>query len=232
MDKLERYLANQPTHLTEDTSRLRREIAYMRIKDAIQHADLEPGEPLSETRLSRSLGISRTPIREALRRLAQEGLVEVIPGRAVTVASHSMQGVMDVVHIRYILEPELTRLAVDAISADDLARLTEAMEKMEAAVDSGDQLAWSKADTDFHEILSAACPNKLLGELIVQMRNRVHYLANVDSQTNPARLAACTREHREIVDAFIDRDAERASQVTRAHIEKLRQSLFTRLSYG
>lgn len=232
MDDLDRYFANQPAYLTDDTSHLRREIAYMRIKDAIQHADVEPGQPLSETRLSKLLGISRTPVREALRRLAQEGLVEVIPGRAVTVAFHSMQDVMDVVHIRYLLEPEMARLTVDAITNDDLTCLVEAMEKMEAAIENSDLMVWSKADTDFHEILSAACPNKLLGELIVQMRNRVHHLANVDSHTNPARLAACTVEHREIVDAFVDGDAERASQVTRAHIEKLRQSLFKRLSYG
>jgi GntR family transcriptional regulator, rspAB operon transcriptional repressor len=232
MDKLERYFASQPPELSQDSSRLRREIAYERIKDAIQHADLQPGEPLSETRLSRSLGISRTPIREALQQLAQEGLVQLIPGRAVTVATHSVQNVLDVVHIRYILEPELVRLAAEAVSDADLARLAGAMERMEAAIAESDLLAWSRADTEFHEILGAACPNKLLGEFIVQMRNRVHYLANVDSQTNPARLAACTVEHREIVDAVLARDAERAAEVTRVHIEKLRQSLFGRLSYG
>ena len=66
MDRLEEYLAEQPEQLTNSATLLRREIAYERLKDALQHAELEPGEVLSETRLSKALGISRTPVREAL----------------------------------------------------------------------------------------------------------------------------------------------------------------------
>ena len=103
MNKLEHYLANQPDQLTDNPSLLRREIAYERLKDALQHADLEPGEVLSEPRLSLALGISRTPVREAIQQLSQEGLVQVIPGRAVTVASPSVRSVLDVVHMRLLL---------------------------------------------------------------------------------------------------------------------------------
>ena len=71
MDKLNSYLETQPNRMTDDSSRLRREIAYERLKDAIQHAELEPGEPLSETRLSKMLGISRTPVREALQQWSE-----------------------------------------------------------------------------------------------------------------------------------------------------------------
>ena len=94
-----------------DSSVLLRDIAYERIKDAIRLSRLQPGQPLSETRLSRELGISRTPVREALQLLAQEGLVQVIPGRAVSVAAPSVQEVMDAIHVRLLLEPEVTRLA-------------------------------------------------------------------------------------------------------------------------
>ena len=99
-----------------DSSVLLRDIAYERIKDAIRLSRLQPGQPLSETRLSRELGISRTPVREALQLLAQEGLVQVIPGRAVTVAAPSVQEVMDAIHVRLLLEPEVTRLAAKHIS--------------------------------------------------------------------------------------------------------------------
>jgi DNA-binding GntR family transcriptional regulator len=70
-----------------------------------------------------------------------------------------------------------------------------------------------------------------LGEIVVQMRNRAHHLANIDSQTNPARLEACTAEHRTLVDRIVARDAEGAAKAMRHHIEKLRESLFTRLTY-
>ena len=231
MDRLERYLADQPELLTNSPTLLRREIAYERLKDALQHAELEPGQVLSETRLSRALGISRTPVREALQQLAQEGLVQVIPGRAVTVAAPSVRSVMDVVHLRLLLEPELVRLATDAISLDQARELSGAVDTMESACQAGDQLSWSRADTVFHDLLGQACPNELLGEVVIQMRNRAHHLANVDSQTNPARLTACTAEHRQIADRISARDAEGASQAVREHIEKLRESLFSRLSY-
>ena len=232
MDKLETYLANQPDQLTEASSRLRREIAYDRLKDAIQHADLDPGKPLSETRLSQLLGISRTPVREALQQLAQEGLVEVIPGRAVTVAAPSVQSVLDVVHMRLLLEPESVRLAADSLTPTDIDKLNEIIQRMEEACSSGNRVDWSKADTLYHEILTKACPNRMLGEIVVQMRNRTHHLANIDLHTNPARLAECTSEHRVIVDRIESKDSDGAGDAMRHHIEKLRESLFTRLSYS
>lgn len=231
MEKLEQYLANQPKQLTDNPSMLRREIAYERLKDALQHADLEPGQVLSETRISRSLGISRTPVREALQQLSQEGLVQVIPGRAVTVAAPSLRSIMDVVHMRSLLEPELVRLATEVVSRSDIGSLAATVSVMEQACLDDDQEGWSRADTHFHVILGGACPNELLADIVIQMRNRAHHLANIDSQTNPARLAACTAEHRQIFEAISARDAEAAAAVTREHIEKLRQSLFTRLSY-
>ena len=232
MDKLEAYLAEQPAELIDSATRLRRDVAYDRLKDAIQHAELEPGQLLSETNLSRLLGISRTPVREALHQLAQEGLVQIIPGRAVTIASPSAQAVLDVVHMRILLEPESVRLVADSISDGNIDKLRDIVKRMEMACSDGDRVTWSKADTEFHEIITEACPNKLLGDTVAQMRNRTHHLANIDSQTNPARLAECTNEHQEIVSMLSARDADGAEIATRQHVEKLRESLFTRLSYG
>lgn len=232
MDELERYLTTHAAPTDGSSHRLLREVAYERLKDAIRHADLQPGYPLSESHLSRLLGISRTPVREALQQLAQEGLVQIIPGRAVTVAAHSVQEVLNVVHMRSLLEPELVRLVTDAISEADLRTLWQALKEMEAAIERDDQEAWSIADSLYHETIGNACPNDLLGEMTMQMRNRVHYLANIDSQTNPARLAACTREHREIVEAIAARDAQVAEAAMRRHIDRLRQSLFNRLSFS
>jgi DNA-binding GntR family transcriptional regulator len=232
MDELERYLSNHAVPSEDGPNpRLLREIAYERLKDAIRHADLRPGEPLPESRLSKLLGISRTPVREALQQLAQEGLVQIIPGRAVTVAAHSVQEVLNVVHLRSLLEPELVRLAAETIAGQALDDLWQSLADMETAIENDDREGWSKADTRYHEILGEACPNELLSEMTLQMRNRVHHLAVVDSQTNPSRLAACTREHREIVEAIGAKDPQSAEVAMRQHIDKLRMSLFNRLSY-
>jgi len=232
MDRLERYLNDQTGPLSENPDILRREIAYERLKDALQHADLEAGDVLSENRLSKALGISRTPVREALHQLAQEGLVQVIPGRAVTVASPSVRSVMNVVHIRLLLEPELVRLAADFLSDSELHELGEVVDTMDRACLIDDHQLWSRTDTRFHKIVAGACPNGLLAEVVIQMRNRAHHLASIDSQTNPNRLKECTAEHREIVDCLVDHDGDGAADATRNHIGILRESLFSRLSYG
>ena len=123
MDELERYLTDNQAEFPEGNSRLLREVAYERLKDAISHAELSPGEPLSENKISKVLGISRTPVREALQMLSQEGLVEIIPGRAVRIASRSFRDVLDVLHLRQLLEPELARLAAESMSPKQLETL-------------------------------------------------------------------------------------------------------------
>lgn len=232
MDQLERYLKeHQVEPVNNDSSRLLREVAYDRLKDAIRYADLTPGEPLSENRISRALGISRTPVREALQLLAQEGLIEVIPGRAVTIASRSIREVLDVLHIRLLLEPELIRLSTEAISDTQLETLWDSLLKMEQALEDEDRAAWSKADTVWHEVLSEACPNKLLGEHVLQMRNRIHRYANVDHKLKFEQLRNGTTEHRVIVEAITEKNPQKAELLMRQHIENLRNNLFNQLVY-
>ncbi len=232
MDDIERYLLkNKDENFGDGSPRLLRELAYVRLKDAIRYANLQPGAPLSETRISKALGISRTPVREAMQLLAQEGLVEIIPGRAITVASRSIREVLEVIHIRLLLEPELTRLAAESITPDQLATLWNSLKKMEKAVENVDRPAWSKADTVWHEILSEACPNSLLGEMVLQMRNRIHRYANIDHKLEIAQLRNGTAEHRLIVEAIDANDAQLAESHTRTHLENLRANLFNQLVY-
>lgn len=228
MDQLEKYLI-ETGRVQEGDSRLLREVAYERLRDAITYTRLDPGTPLAETRISKALNISRTPIREALHRLAQEGLVQIIPGRAITVAAPTVQEVLDAIHVRELLEPELVRLAATALPGPARTTLQKTMEDMEKAVAARDRLAWSKADTIFHETLSHHCPNKLLGQFVLQARNRVHYVVT-DDQTTDARLKECTREHRQVVEAIINGDSETAEQLLSEHLKQLRHSIFKRLA--
>ena len=209
---------------------LLREVAYERLKDAIRHGELLPGEPISETRLSEALQISRTPVREALQQLAQEGLVQIQPNRAVTVASLSMQEVLNILHVRTLLEPEIVRLVAESVSARTLETLWGCIETMETAAAASDRPLWSKTDTVLHETITEVCPNALLGQLGLQMRNRLQLLAT-DSQTSSARLVACTEEHRVIIAAIARRDGRAAEEAMRAHLVKLRDSFFMRLVY-
>ncbi len=230
MDNLESYLTQQ--EYTNDSPRRRlRDTAYERLKDAIRHAALQPGQPLSETYISKILGISRTPVREALQQLAQEGLLQIIPGRAVTIAAPSVQNVLNVIHVRSLLEPEVVRLVAETASAETVQKLWAAQAKLEQAVEQSDRAAWSKVDTDWHETLSQACPNALLAELTLQMRNRAHYVS-VDNQTTQTRMLDCTTEHRRVIEAIAAGDAPAAEQAMRQHVHELRESMFRRLTRG
>ena len=227
MDKIEHYISEQGL-VGETDSRLLREIAYDRIQDAIKNAGVQPGDPLSETRLSKALGISRTPIREALQRLAREGLLQIIPGRAITVAAPSMQEVLDAVHVRELLEPEVVRLAAEALSAQARETLRNLTEEMEQAAAAGDRPAWSRADIKWHEILCASCPNQLLGELVIQTRNRMYHKGS-DDHVSDQYLIEGTREHKQVIDAVLVGDGEQAEQLMRKHIRQLRENMFKRL---
>lgn len=227
MDKLEQYLAEMG-HIIESDSRLLRQIAYERLHEAIKHAQLEPGEPLSETRISRALGISRTPVREALQQLVQEGLLQVIPGRAITVAAPSIQEVLDALHVRELLEPELVRLAAEAMYEEELKTLQELTEEMERAARAGDRPAWSKADIKWHETLCNGCPNRLLGQMVLQARNRI-YNKIADEHVTNQYLIEGTLEHKQIVDALAAHDGKRVEQLMLEHIRNVRENMFNRL---
>lgn len=230
VEDLALFLAEQAEQTTPGGSVLLRDVAYERIKDAIRHGALQPGEPLSETRLSRLLGISRTPVREALQGLAQEGLVQIIPGRAITVAAPSIDDALNAIQVRAILEPVVVRQATDAIQPAQLERLWQALRAMEAAAVDGDRATWTNADTRFHEIISMACPNRLLGDMSLQVRNRMSYVA-IDTKTSSERLVQCTAEHRAVVECMAMRDAAGAEQAMREHIKMLWESTFRRFHH-
>ena len=232
MDEIERFLIIHKSDYPASDSRLLREVAYDRLKDALRHANVPPGEPLSENRISKLLGISRTPVREALQMLSQEGLVEISPGRGVTVAARSFREILDVLFIRLIIEPELTRLAAENMPPEQIASLWKCLQTMEQAVEEGDRQAWSIADTAWHEILSDACPNQLLGELVLQMRNRIHRYASIDHNLRLKQLRNGTAEHRVIVEAIAAGDAQAAQAAMHDHLESLRKNLFDHLIYN
>lgn len=209
---------------------LLREIAYQKLLDAIQVGEYKPGESLNEIRLSEKLQISRTPVRAALHQLVLEGLVKNIPNRAMTVAEPTVQDVMNALHIRSLIDPEIARLVAGAASDSDVHKLETIVTELGTAAAEDDRTRWSRVDTAFHETMTEACPNQLLGQLGLQMRNRMHLVA-IDKQTSNERLIACTEEHAVVVEAIAARDADQAKETMLVHIQRLRESFFARFSH-
>ena len=154
----------------------------------------------------------------------------IIPGRAITVASPSIDDALNAIQVRSILEPAVVRLSTESMQAGQLERLWQVVLTMEEAAQHNDRAAWTDADTKFHEMISAACPNRLLGEMSLQIRNRMSYVA-IDTRTSPERLAECTAEHRIVVERMAARDAPGAEQAMREHIKMLWESTFRRFHH-
>ena len=230
MNELESYLIEHGMSGDVDSTRLLRDTAYERLRDAIRFSELPGGELLSEVRLSKILGISRTPIREALQQLAQEGLIEIIPGRAVIVPQLTLQDIRDVVHVRALLEPELARMVARAAALEAVETLQGVCSAMDAAATRDDRVAWSRADTRFHETLCDSCANQLLAKTVRQLVNRTHRVAT-SSKTTQARLIACTREHQAVVGAIAASDPEAAHRTMAEHIRLMQGNLLNEFGW-
>lgn len=226
MDKLEKYLVDNGP-ITNSRTRLLREVVYDRLYDGIRNTHLQPGDALSEPRISKALGISRTPVREALHLLTQEGMLEVIPGRAILIASPSTQKIFDALQLRELLEPEMMKLVAETMSLENQQSLQELTQKMEHAAQIGDRPSWSKTDNQWHEIISRSCPNQLLGDLVLQTRNRIFIIASDENVTDQFLIDG-TAEHRKIVDAIIERDGEKAKHLVLDHLRNLRADMIKR----
>lgn len=224
--RLEQYLLDhQPNYSGEKM--LLSEMAYRRLYDALRNVDLEPGEALSTVWLSKILGISRTPIRDALQQLAANDLVQIIQGQAVTISARSPQEVYDALHVRELLEPECLRLCATGMSQQSKKRLQELMDMMVSAARIEDRSSWSKADQEWHEILCNDCPNKLLGQMVLQARHRMYHRGS-DEDVTAQYLVQGTQEHRRIQEAIAVEDGEQAAALMRAHLDELKENIFKR----
>lgn len=226
--KLAVYLASEPPPKVEEEALLS-DVAYNRLLDALRHGGFRPGDNLSTNRISQLLGISRTPVTQAVRRLAQEGIIQIIPGHSISVAAPSFQEALDSVDVRMLLEPSLAARSAGKLPPEAQAKLLNTLELMEQAARVDERGAWSKADTVYHEILVTYCPNGYLGDLVMQSRNRVLRTVT-DQYTSQQYIIDGTAEHRHIAEAIIDGDSQRAEALMLAHIQNVRKNLLRRYS--
>lgn len=180
---------------------------------------LRPRQHLVETRLAGALGVSRQPVRDALRRLHREGWVEFQPNGGAFVRVPSTHEVDELLAVRALLEVEAARLAARRASQQQLARLLGICGDGEAAVRASDTERFSAANYGFHAALADFAGNRVLLQLwrVVAQRARWHYHKVV-----PVRMRDSCAEHREIAQAIAARDEGRAAGAARVHIERTR----------
>jgi DNA-binding GntR family transcriptional regulator len=196
-----------------------RDIVFENLREAILEGKLEPGQRLMEVQLAEQLGVSRTPVREAIRKLELEGLVIMLPRKGAYVANVSLKDIIDVLEIRASLEGLAAFLAAERISDEDILKLkTIAEEFKQSLIDDEDIDTQLKRDIEFHECIFNATNNKKLVQLINSIWEQVHrfrvtYLSDIDMSLK------IIEEHQNILDAISKRDPELAQKYAIEHIE-------------
>jgi DNA-binding GntR family transcriptional regulator len=195
-------------------------LAYARVRELILSGDLAPGTVLAQASLAARIGMSTTPLREGLRRLAQEGLVDLDAHRDARVRPLDAGEARDLLELRRTLDPMAAALAAERRTADDLAALASALDGLEALPDDPTP-AQLDSHYRFHAAIHAASHNSLLvgileGLWVKTDRYRRHALA--DGRTAEERDARAT-EHRQLYDTVRDGDAESAAELMRRHVE-------------
>jgi DNA-binding GntR family transcriptional regulator len=201
--------------------------AYNHLESAILTGKLKPRERLVETDLAERMKMSRTPIREALRRLEERGMVRILPRRGAVVSDLSPSEVENIYAVRGHLEVLASRLAAQRISGQALARVA-GMEAAHAKLVHGrDVRVLMLANDRFHDAIYAAAENPCLVELIQQLRRQVH-VVRFNAWALPERIARSLAEHRRMVESLEVRDGDGLAELTQAHIQVAKD---TYLSY-
>ena len=195
-----------------------RDVVFKTLRQAILKGELLPGERLMEIKLAKKLGVSRTPIREAIRKLELEGLVIMIPRRGAEVAGITGKSLRNVLEVRKALEELAIELACERMTESDIEELEKSMERFKKAVDKGDPMNIAKADEEYHDIIFQSTDNDklmlLVGNLREQMyRYRLEYVKDADKRS------LLVTEHEHILNAIKARNVESAREYIREHIE-------------
>jgi len=193
---------------------------YRILKTEIIKGSLKPGNKLLGSEIAKQLGVSRTPIREALRELAAEGFVKMTPNQGIIVNNSSIEEIQEFLQIRSVLEGLAARLAAGMINKKEIKELEKYQEQMEHYAKKDDNLAFSEIDARFHELILCISGNIKL----IQIRKNVSDLAHgyrKRSLSIPGRLKCSLKEHREILEALKRKNAEQADKLSQRHIENV-----------
>ena len=205
--------------MTRDSQKTLSEKTADKIRELIHKDLLEGGEKLNEMTLCEQLGVSRTPLREALRALSAEGLVEIHRNRGAFVADISIEELRHSFEVMSILEGSCARLAAERLTNADLEALENLHAKLEEHYRDNDPHAYVKHNQCYHEFIQEKTGNPVLSRIVSELRGRIQ-LHRFRQIYRPGRLDRSMDEHRGLMEAFRAREGERAEKLMRLHLKK------------
>jgi len=203
---------------------------YEIMKDRILSAELPPGTRLKDNELARTFGVSNTPIREAMRELEKDGLIETIPYRGRFVKEMSIEETREVYDVRVALEALAARLAVTRITEPQLEEMEEAVKEYAIASERDDITAGLEADLAFHDLIVQASGNSTLLQIVRDLANRIQVLRQLDK--GKMRRKQSLKDHKAILQALKEGDGEKAEVQVCRHIARGKENVIKLLMAG
>lgn len=207
----------------QDNNSLRANV-FKELEQAILNGSFAPGDSLIEQRLSAELGVSRTPVREALRQLELEGLVKTVPNKGAVVIGVSTKDILDIYSIRMKIESLAARWAATNITDEELAALREVVELQTFYVSRGDAMQVWNLDTRFHEIIFEACRSRPLRHTLSNFHHYIQKARELSFKT-AGRARLSVEEHRAILEAIAAHDPDEAERLTAHHISMAQKNV-------
>ena len=195
------------------------ERVFATLEEEILTGKFSRGDSLGENMLSERLGVSRTPVRAALARLAEEGLIESVANKGAVVVGITKEDIVDIYHIRTRLEGLASLIAASKISSEDLAALLESVELSEFYIKKNNTEKLKELDSEFHETIYKATGNKPLCKTLSELHRKIKTYRKL-SLTVPGRLERSVAEHREIYEAIAAGNGELADTLTSIHVKR------------
>lgn len=192
-----------------------RDQVYEQLRSRIMDLELTPGHRITERDAAAELGVSRVPLREALRLLEAEGLIVLVPRQGAMVASWSREDIVRLFEVREELETLAARLAATRRTEADLRLMRELVEAADRALAAGDDAATAAANAGFHRAVFAACGNTLLQQMMAPLDSRVQWLFHLTKHRDTREQR---QEHVRLLELIEARDSDGAAELYRAHI--------------
>lgn len=205
-----------------------RDVVFNTLRQAILTGELKPGERLMEIHLADKLGVSRTPIREAIRKLELEGLVTMIPRKGAEVARITEKSMNDVLEIRRAMDALCAELACERITDEETEQLRQACVAFETAVKTRDVKKIAQADVELHDIIVKATGNQRLVQLINNLSEQM-YRYRFEYIKDTSQHQRLIEEHRVIYESILKKDRETASQAARVHIDNQKKAIIAQI---
>jgi DNA-binding GntR family transcriptional regulator len=207
--------------MTIEEAGSRVDTAYEWLLAEITGFRVRSGAPLSENRIATQLGISRTPVREALQRLEKEGLVKRTDNARFTVSQLTIQEVHDACDLLEVLDTYVCRKASSKLTPEDIELLRASVAEMQRAASADDRASWSAADLAFHRTVNTIAANQLVADTVKETRRRIQRFW-MRASSLQSRLEACSQEHLVLANAIIAQDYDAIEPAVKEHIGHMR----------